>query len=669
MKDALIGEVLSNRYQILERVGAGGMAVVYRGKDTLLGRPVAVKVLREEYTADEEFVDRFRLEAQTAASLAHPNVVTTYDVGQDGDVHFIVMELVEGENLKERIRREGRLELAQALSIGIQIARALAAAHRIGLVHRDIKPHNILITPDGTVKVTDFGIARAQSAAALTQTGMIIGSVHYFSPQHARGAGIDSASDLYSLGVVLYEMVTGTLPFDGETPVAVALKHLNEAPTPPAQLVDGISPDLNALILRLLAKEPSQRPKDADDVVWDLQQCAKRVPLNPSPKWDEEQTEADDATKLMPALRPSAPNGENDAINIAGDDEEVEGEPVATKKRRKGKGRRFAIVAVLVLSFMGGLIWAAQKLPELIFPQEVLVPDITGLELEAARSRLAERGLRLHPNVRDVYSREVPAGLVLRQEPVANHRVRMGREIQVTVSRGPEYVVVPELIGLSKVEAQLNITQQNLTVGDVTEEFQPDAAPNTVLDQDPPAGTRLEEGSAVDIIVARGSQSAPMVRVPDVRGLTLEEAQRRLSALGLIEGQLHGEPHPSAEPNRVIDQNPPPGEEVEVGYPYGLAYAVPPSSDQDVRIGSPPADVEERYWQRRILIAVPDGPPQEVVVLVTDDWGPRQVLREVHPGGSRFFHEITIRGERARIQVWMDGIPHMNEEIHRRDGG
>ena len=263
----MVGEILVNRYEIIEKVGDGGMALVYRAKDTLLNRIVAVKVLREQFASDDEFIERFRREAQSAASLSHPNVVNIYDVGHTGSTHFIVMEYVDGENLSDLIKTKGELSEHFIVSVGMQIATGLAHAHHHGIIHRDIKPHNILITNEGRVKVTDFGIAQAMSSANLTQTGVVLGSVHYFSPEQARGVNIQAASDLYSLGIVMYEMIVGKQPFRGDTPISIALKQIQEMPIPPRQYRPDLHRGLEQLVLQLLAKEPEQRPKSADEVV------------------------------------------------------------------------------------------------------------------------------------------------------------------------------------------------------------------------------------------------------------------------------------------------------------------------------------------------------------------------------------------------------------------
>lgn len=653
LADPLSGKRLRNRYEVLEKVGEGGMAVVYKAKDALLGRVVALKVLRDQFATDADFVARFRLEAQAAGSLSHPNVVNIFDVGEDEGVHFIVMEYVEGENLKERIRR-GRLAVSEAVAIAREIAKALEAAHRQGLVHRDIKPHNILLTRDGTVKVTDFGIARAASAAtSLTATGTVIGSVHYFSPEQARGDAVDSASDLYSLGVVLYEMVTGELPFTGESPVAIALKHLQESTRPVRELNPEVPRELERIIRKATAKSKADRYQSAQELLADLRRLSlfeeSRVELEPAPAIDASATQvystaelSDGATRVHKRLEEQA--------------------SMPRKKRPEAKRKRRLLWLFLILSFAGGMVWAVQELPKLIFPEIVRVPDVTGLDLTQARRALSEAGLRLE-EAGDEYHGSVPPGAIIRQDPEANERVRMGRAIRVVLSRGPEYVVVPDVIGRPKIEAELAITQEGLILGEVTEEFYPDVPPNTVIRQNPPPSTRLEKGKAVQLIVARGSQPRQQVVMPDVRGMTLEAARQRLQALGFVEGQLHPEPHPGVPQNQVVDQNPPPGERVEAGYPYSLAYAVPLSTAQGVE--EIPESVDERYWETQVLIHVPEGPPQEVVISISDEWGLRQVYREERQGGSRFYYPLRIRGEQATIQVWFDGVPQMREVVTR----
>ncbi|MFS8544437.1 MAG: Stk1 family PASTA domain-containing Ser/Thr kinase, partial [Limnochordales bacterium] len=290
----MIDTLLANRYRIQAKIGDGGMAVVYRALDIVLHRPVAIKCLRPQFASDPEFRQRFIQEAQAAASLSHPNVVNIFDVGRAGDVHYIVLEYVQGRNLKEILREEGRLSPRRAAHIARAVARALEAAHRRQLIHRDIKPHNILITPEGRVKVTDFGIARAASTATLTQTGTVIGSVHYFSPEQARGEAVGPASDLYSLGVVLYEMLTGTVPFVGESPIAVAIKHVQEEPVPPRRHVPTIPVWLERVVLKALAKDPAQRYASAEEMAQDLAWRTDQVAARPLAPADEEDWSAGD---------------------------------------------------------------------------------------------------------------------------------------------------------------------------------------------------------------------------------------------------------------------------------------------------------------------------------------------------------------------------------------
>ena len=389
----MIGEKLVNRYEILEKVGDGGMALVYRAKDTLLNRIVAVKVLRDQFSTDMEFVERFRREAQSAASLSHPNVVNIYDVGQTDTAHFIVMEYVQGENLSAVIREKGALSEHFVVSVSLQIARALSHAHQHGIVHRDIKPHNILITQEGQVKVTDFGIAQAMSAANLTQTGVVLGSVHYFSPEQARGVNVTSSSDLYSLGVVMYEMLTGRQPFRGDTPIAIALKQIQENPVPLRQHLPELNRSLEQLVMRLMAKEPSQRPQDADEVARALQRIERELDAD----------SLQEHTVVLEAI--DAPDKEVD---------EVAGKKGKGRRRKKAKPRRGGTI-ILVLALLIGFGWGMMKIvPMISSGEDVQVPAIVGLSTAEAERFLQAAGLLL--SVEQEVRQQHPAGAHRDQE-------------------------------------------------------------------------------------------------------------------------------------------------------------------------------------------------------------------------------------------------------------
>ncbi|HHV94577.1 MAG TPA: Stk1 family PASTA domain-containing Ser/Thr kinase [Firmicutes bacterium] len=668
---------MSNRYEIRERIGEGGMAVVYKAKDKLLHRCVAVKVLREQYASDEDFVERFRREAQAAASLSHPNVVNIYDVGEIGNTHYIVMEYVPGINLKELIRREGKLSPERSVSIAIQVAAALGHAHRKHLVHRDIKPHNILITPEGNVKVTDFGIARAMSTATLTQTGQVIGSVHYFSPEQARGGVTSEQSDIYSLGIVLYEMLTGKVPFTGETPIAVALQQLQDPVPSPREIDPTIPKSLDSVILKALAKDPKNRFRSAEEFIRALQDTNLAAPFTAARTNNGELGDVQDAweaTRMMPVAEPQ------EATRIHGLEERRK---VSRGKRsRPPKKRRIrALIFLFLVAFLGGLFWAISYLPELIFPAEVTVPDVTGLTVAEARLALEKLGLRLAVD-REIES-DVPAGRVLRQDPAANRRVREGRTVWVVVSRGPRLVQVPSVVGLSLEEAKKMIVDSGLTVGVETAVYEPTVLEGYVVSQSPQGGTYLEEGLAVDLMVSRTDAGLPMVVVPDLRGQLLEDAKIRVRRLGLTIGNVWGRSDPSLAPWEVISQSPAPGTQVPQDTPIDFVYnswstgqaAEEPPADfegasrgeerpgedvgGEVQTGSaaqerPIDTTRNRPREAAVQVTVPPGPEQEVVIIVIDALGAREVYRGIHPGESSITRHVRGYGSNARIQVYVD---------------
>lgn len=531
------GIILGGRYRIIEKVGEGGMAQVYRAQCTLLDRVVAVKVLRPQYGSDEEFVARFHREAQAAARLSHPNVVNVYDVGKEGETHYIVMEYVNGQTLKEVINQHAPLAAGQAVSIAEQILRALKHAHSRGIIHRDVKPHNILITQDGRVKVTDFGIARAASASGLTETGIVLGSVHYFSPEQARGQAVGVQSDLYSLGVILYEMVTGKLPFQGDSPIAIALKQIQEEPIPPHKLNPQLPGWLEGVILGAMQKESEARYKSAEEMLTELKRW-QGVPA--------------DATQVLTATQTQRAVPQKQAA------------PAKKKWLWWLVGSFSVLMALVVLAFL---------LPDLL-PQvpEVIVPDLTGKSLEEAEAILARQ--KLQATVRgEVYSATVPVNHVVSQEPAANRKIKQNRTIGLIISRGPEYLTVPNLEGQSLENAQRFLQQSGLKIGQVREEYSSSAA-GIVISQEPGPRTRLAKGGSVDLVVSLGEEpKKEIVTVPAFIGKGQEEAQAEIASLGLKVGQIR-EKYSRAPRGQVIEQGPLPGAQVQPGSAVNLVVSI-----------------------------------------------------------------------------------------------
>ena len=466
----MIGQVLNERYEILEKIGEGGHAATYRGRDRVLGRAVAVKVLKPALAADAEFLARFRREARAAAGIAHEHIATVYDTGSDGARHYIVMEYVPGESLKSRLTREGRLPLDQALRIASETAEALAAAHAAGVIHRDIKPHNILLGPEGQVKVTDFGIARAMSAAGGGDTGVLVGTVHYVSPEQARGEAVGPQSDLYSLGVTLFEMLCGRPPFDGGERLAVLHQHVYDPPPNPATLRPGLPEEVASVVSHCLEKDLSRRFASARELLGYLAACPReeRPSRRPGP-W-----------RAWWRRRAWAGGG-------------------AGWRARRSALVVGAVAIALTALVVGVTLWASARVRTSLVP----VPDVVGVSAAAAQQLLGAMGLEYRA-VGQRESEEVAPGSVLSQSPSPRSRVARGAVVKVVLSEGPRTVVVPNVSQMSLAQARLNLEAAGLALGSKQEAYHNQVPAGYVTSSYPTAGARVVRGTAVDLVVSLG---------------------------------------------------------------------------------------------------------------------------------------------------------------------
>ncbi|MBF1662367.1 Stk1 family PASTA domain-containing Ser/Thr kinase [Selenomonas noxia] len=542
----MVERVLDGRYALEALVGSGGMADVYRAKDQLLERTVAVKILHQQYENDTEFITRFQREAKAAARITHPNIVNVYDVGVAEGRHYIVMEYVPGRTLKERIKEEGPVPVPQALQIARQIAGALAQAHANNLVHCDIKPHNILVMPDGNVKVADFGIARAVTESTMTYNDNIMGSVHYFSPEQARGTMITPKSDVYSLGVLLYEMLSGRIPFDGNTAVSIARKHLEEDPQPLHMIASGIPPVVEALVTRMMAKDPAQRP-DSSMLVQDIVRAEQmmRSDTEALPAFDP------DATRVLTPVEAqeigALAEAEEDAVPQEGEER-----PFFRTKKFK-----FGLLLILLLGFFTGFFLSFGKFWSSV---EITVPDVTGKQMTLARQILEDQHLRV--TVAETYDASVPVGVVVSQTPEAGTMVKEERAITIYVSKGGEELEMPNLRGLNQSDAIDKLQQMGLRLGSAYETFS-DEDSGTVISQDPRSGTRISKGQTVDITVSKG-QKIKKVSVPDVKGVPVDRARTIIEGSSLSVGGT-SEQESTQAAGTVVSQSPAAGTEVDAG--------------------------------------------------------------------------------------------------------
>lgn len=614
----MIGKLLGNRYEILEQLGGGGMALVWKGKDTFLNRLVTIKVLRPEYASDQDFVRRFRREAQAVASLSHPNIVSIYDVGQENESHYLVMEYVDGESLKELIRREAPLSPPRAIQLARQIAEALEHAHENSIIHRDVKPHNILITRSGRAKLTDFGIAQA-SASTLTHTDTIVGSVHYISPEQAKGEPAGPKSDIYALGVVLYEMLTGKVPYQADGAIGVALKHIQEQPLSLREINPMVPEDLEKVVLRAMDKIPERRHKSAralgEDLISISEETKNMVP------YDLE----DEQTRVLPS--PSLIK------------EEARAKAAATQenpaKRKQMKPAAWGMLALLVVLLLGGVLFA---LNSYLNVAEAEVPPVVGMQREEAEKFLKDRGFNVTINER--FDEKGEKGTVILQDPEAHATIKKTRPILLVVSKGPDLVEVPEVIGKSFDEARLTLENEGFQVEAPEPVYSKDVEVDKVAEQKPAGKAKAPRGSRIKLFVSKGPQP-DVQQVPNLVGLTQEAARTELGKVGLELGDVLSQAESfDYLSGQIIAQQPGAGEEAEQGSKVDVILSKGP--------GPAPKDVS-------VKVSVPnDGQNHDVKIEAQDVRGSFFDYINTHGPGQNFVREIRLYGK-GKVRVYIDG--------------
>ena len=657
----MIGKMLGNRYEIVEKIGGGGMALVYKAKCKLLNRYVAIKILRNEFTNDEEFITKFKRESQAAASLSHPNIVNVYDVGIEDNIYYIVMEYVKGKTLKELIKQKGKIYISEAVNISIQIAEALSHAHDNHIVHRDIKPHNILMTEDGRAKVTDFGIARAATSATMTNTSSVIGSVHYFSPEQARGGYTDEKSDIYSLGIVMYEMVTGKLPFQGDSPISVALKHVQDNVLSPKIIEASVPHSFESIIMKCVKKNQSLRYNSTRELLRDLRKC-KVSDEGDFIKLDDAH---DSPTRIIPAVK--------DDSNMIKNNKRRSRQKKTNENNKENKNKRLitivaVISALLVAAVLIGMFFIMQ-LQDFLTVQEVEVPNVVGMSDDVARQEIESLGLK-YEILGEEYSSKYEAGFVMEQKVEAGDLRKVGWPIQVIISKGQELVTVPNLI--YKLESDINIELNNIGLGEVNIEYENSDFPtDTIIRQSPDAYEEVPAGTEVNLVISKGPEINTLF-MPKFVGRDIQSVKSELIALGLAEGNIDYDTHDEYAEDIVIRQSIPANTEVEEGEQVSFIVSLGPAQDtedpqngEDTGGDTPQDPVEDEKSRPLVITNLPtDKETVRVKIVKITSGESRVVYNQVHNTADGPFSVIVSGTGRAFFTVYFDDDDHMTKEIN-----
>ncbi|MEF7561862.1 Stk1 family PASTA domain-containing Ser/Thr kinase [Bacillus infantis] len=604
----LIGKRISGRYKILDMIGGGGMANVYLAHDMILDRDVAVKILRLDFAENDEFIRRFHREAQSATSLAHPNIVSIYDVGEEDSIYYIVMEYVEGQTLKQYIQQHSPVPVDTALDIMKQLLSAISHAHQHHIVHRDIKPHNILVDRLGNVKITDFGIAMALSSTSITQTNSVLGSVHYLSPEQARGGMANKKSDIYSLGIVMFELLTGRLPFSGESAVSIALKHLQSETPSLRRWNPSIPQSVENIVLKATAKDPFHRYENVEDMEEDI-----RTALEPG-RMNEKKfsvPDDDDATKAIPVITSDRPYQNMDETRVHEKDDKGSsaGPAPAAKKQKKDKKKKKKWPIVLVSLFLFFVVMgvlALTVLPELFLPKEIEVPDVAGETIEDATSILTKAGFEVEDPV-EINDEEVEEGLVIKTDPKAGRMAKEESSITIYLSSGKEKFEMSDYTGRSFEEVESLLEKEGftqITREDANNEDEPEG---TILEQSIGEGEEVIPGeTGIEFTVSSGP--APIV-LKDLTGLNLKGVQDYAESTGLKIDTSKEEYHDTVEKGLVISQSQPAGTELGKGSGLSVTFS---KGKEEIPPKTVPVEITIPYEPEE------EGEPQEIQILVED---------------------------------------------------
>jgi serine/threonine-protein kinase len=670
----MIGRILGNRYEIIERIGGGGMSVVYKAKCNVLNRYVAIKILRAELTSDPDFVDKFKQESLSAASLTHANIVSIYDTGIEDGIYYIVMEYIKGETLKDYIKSKGSLDERETIRISRQIGEALKHAHSNKIVHRDIKPHNILLTSEFTVKVADFGIARASTSSTINNTSNIIGSVHYFSPEQARGGYVDEKSDIYSLGIVMYEMITGLLPFEADNHISVAIKQIQEKPVPPSERINNkkISQAMEDLIMKCLEKNQSYRFQSIDEFL---------IALNLISGYERNDYTVsyegiiDSPTIVMPKINQDIQDNYDDEkkvieVNLIDQNSDKAFKSFFDDKdeemNEKGniKLTIAAILCALFVAIIGGII----GFRAILYVPEVLVPDLIGKNEAEAEKIVEDLGLVFSVSDRQ-YSNDFDEGEVIEQSVNEGTKLKIEFPVEVVVSNGKKEIKIPELVGKYAIEAAVVLADMGLKEGKVTQEYSSTVPSGQIMDQYPEAEKSAEVNDEVDYIVSKGPEIT-YVTMPNLIGLDMELAKTKIIQNGLSVGQTTEENSNEIEAGLVMKQSAPSGQDVASGtsiwITVSLGPLLPENGDEETdTTGNDENDTEDvKDKTYPLTIALPTDKDEVLVVVqkVTKDG--REIIYSKEVQTSEQSILINIQGSGTEtFEIYIDNMLYDKTDI------